>query len=233
MKLLGMHVARRSVVYAVVDAVLALLSLIAAYAIRFDEPLFEVDVAELLRRQTGASSLFVATQLGLLYIAEAYDPGRDFRRPSQLVRIWGAVGFGALCLMALFYAIPQWHLGRGLLGIAGAIFLGAMTVWRLLMCQLRPRLDRRLRTVILGADHAGHQIANAIAHHSEQSDRYELLGFVDDPESIISPVEEPSSLPILGDRSALALWVLHERVECIIVAIRTGMSDELTRQLLD
>lgn len=220
-------------VYAVGDAALALVSLVVADAIRFSVPIHELDVLGLFQRQTGATTFFVATQLGLLYIAEAYDPARDFRRPSQIARIWGAIALGAVCLMSLFYAMPQWQLGRGIFGIAGGIFLGGMTFWRGLMCQIRPRLERRLRTVILGADRVGHRIANAIAHDSEHSQRYKLLGFVDDPESIIDPIEEPSGLSVVGTRSALAAWVEREGVESIIVAIRSGMSDALTRQLLD
>ncbi len=233
MKLLGMHVERRSVLYAVGDAALALISLALAFAIRFDVTLLQVDLLGILQRQTGATVVFVVAHIGLLYIAEAYDPQRDFRRPSQLARIWGAIAVGALFQMALFYAIPEWQIGRGLFGIASAVYLGFLTFWRGLMCQVRPRLTRRMRTVILGADHVGHHIANAIAHHTEHSDRYQLIGFVDDPDDIIVPVEEQSGLPIVGDRSALAEWVAQEQVECIIVAIRSGMSDELTRQLLD
>ena len=46
-------------------------------------------------------------------------------------------------------------------------------------------------------------------------------------------IEEPSGLSVVGNRSALAGWVEREGVESIIVAIRSGMSDALTRQLLD
>lgn len=233
MKLLGMHVERRSVLYGIGDAALAILALAAAFAIRFDTPLLSVDLLGLFQRSTGASVTFVVAHLFLLYIAEAYDPGRDFRRPSQIARIWGAVGSGALFQMALFYAIPEWQLGRGFFGLASLVYLASLTFWRGLMCHVRPRLTRRLRTVILGADHVGHHIANAIAHHSEHSDRYELVGFVDDPGELLDPIEDRSGLPVVGDRSALARWVAEERVECIIVAIRSGMTDELTRQLLE
>ena len=228
-----MHLERRSLLYAVGDAALALISLAAAYAIRFEVPLHTVDLLGLLQRQTGATVSFVVAHLFLLYIAEGYDPARDFRQPRQLARIWGAVATGALFQMALFYAIPEWQIGRGLFGIASAVYLATLTFWRGLMCQARPRLIRRQRTVILGADHTGHHIANAIAHHSEHSDRYELVGFVDDPDEILVPAEERSGLRIVGDRSALSEWVAAERIECIIVAIRSGMTDELTRQLLE
>mgnify|MGYP000114646429 CR=1 FL=1 len=233
MKFLGMHVERRSVLYGIGDAGLALISLATAWAIRFEVPLLQADLLALFQRHTGATVIFVVAHLFLLYIAEAYDPARDFRKPAQIARIWGAVAFGAFFQMALFYAIPEWQVGRGFFGIASAVYLATLTFWRGLMCQVRPRLIRRLRTVILGADHVGHHIANAIAHHSEHSDRYELIGFVDDPDEIIEPVEERSALPLVGGRSALAEWVDQERVECIIVAIRAGMSDRLTRQLLE
>ena len=70
-------------VYAVGDAVLALASLVVADAIRFSV-LFHEPMCWDCSIQTGATTFFVTTQLGLLYIAEAYDPGSFAGRPRSL-----------------------------------------------------------------------------------------------------------------------------------------------------
>jgi len=233
MTLLGMHVERRSMLYLFGDLLLAFIALALAYTLRFEVPLFEVDLIQIVRGATGATILFVCTNVLVLYIAETYEPGRDFRSPRQLLRIWGGVSIAVLVQMALFYALPNWGLGRGVLVLANGALVLMLTGWRVSMSAVRPRLDARMRTVILGADQTGHVIANAIADDSEHRDRYELVGFVDDPDEILHPVEQPSGLLLVSDRSSLKKWVDDENIDCIIVAIRNGMSSELTRQLLD
>lgn len=233
MNLLGMHVERRSLLYLFGDLLLALLALCVAYMLRFDIPLFQVDLIQIVQGATGATVLFVCTNVLVLYIAETYESGRDFRHPRQLLRIWGGIGIAVLLQMGLFYAVPDWGLGRGVLVLANLSLLGLLTGWRVVMSLVRPRLETRLRTVILGADETGHVIANAIGSDSEQRDRYDLVGFVDDPEEILHPVEQPSKLLLVSGRSSLHDWVQAEGIDCIIVSIRSGMSSELTRQLLD
>lgn len=233
MTLLGMHVERRSMLYLFGDLMLALIALALAYTLRFDIPLLDVDLVQIVRGATGATVLFICTNVLVLYIAETYEPGRDFRSPRQLLRIWGGVSIAVLVQMVLFYALPDWGLGRGVLVLANLALVLLLTGWRMSMSAVRPQLEARMRTVILGADQTGHVIANAIADCSEHRDRYKLLGFVDDPDQLLHPVEEHSGLALVSDRSSLQRWVRQEGIDCIIVAIRSGMSSELTRQLLE
>ncbi len=215
------------------DLLLAHVALVVAYAVRFGTPLSQLELVSIVRAGTGATVLFICTNVLVLYIAETYEPGRDFRSPRQLLRIWGGVSIAVLLQMALFYTLPNWGLGRGVFVLANGSLLVMLTGWRYAMSLVRPRLEARMRTVILGADETGHVIANAISQDSEHRDRYELIGFVDDPEELVHPVEEPSKLLVVSNRSSLRDWVKEENVDCIIVAIRSGMTSELTRQLLD
>ena len=233
MKLLGMPVERRSLVFLTGDVLLAVLAIAIAWSIRFDVPFLQVDLLGILSRSTGAVTLFIISNVTTLFIAEAYEAGRDFRRPSGLLRVWGGVAVGVLFQMALYYSAPNWGMGRGVLVLSNGALVMLLTAWRVMLSQVGPRLAIRQRTLILGADQTGHVIANAIKSDPAYRDQYELVGFVDDPSEIIDPIEEPSGLSILGGRSALAAFAGAERIDTIIVAIPHGMPEELTRQLLE
>ena len=233
MKIAGVHVERRSVLYLLGDVAVAVLALAVALAIRTERPIYAIDLLGFLQRSTGASYIFVLSHVVLLYISEAYDPARDFRQPANVMRLWSAMLAAAVFQMALFFMIPDWSTSRGLFVVANMALAAGLTFWRGLMCQVRPRLAPRLRTVILGADQTGHDIASAILRDPEHRLRYDIVGFVDDPDELLDPIEAPSGLSIVGGRSALGAWVATERIGCIIVAIRSGMSPTLTRQLLE
>jgi len=232
MTLLGMHVERRSILYLAGDLLLACVALLVAHFVWSQAPIHTLDPASMLRGTLGAAILFFSTNVFVLFIAETYEPGRDFRSPRQLLRIWAGLCIAAAAQAGFFYLMPQGDLTVGHLVVANGALLLLLTGWRASMSQVRPQLEPRMRTVILGADQTGHVIANAIARDSENRDRYDVIGFVDDPEAILHPPIEPSTHSIVGGRSELGAWVEAEKVDCIIVAIRTGMTSELTRQLL-
>ena len=232
MRILGMQVERRSLLLLCGDALIGLIALAVAWSLRFQIPLFEVPLLELLRDATGAAALYLGTNLLTLYVAEAYEPALDFRRSRVLARLPGAVALALLAQMALFYAVPNWGMGRGVLVLSDGTFCLLLLVWRLTMAWTRPRLQPRVRTIILGADQVGHTMANTIRHHPEHNDAYELTGFIDDHHEVTDPIDQHSGLHILGGRDDLEGWVQRHRVGAVIVAIRSGMRPELTRQLL-
>ncbi len=244
MKVFGIKMERRSLLYVLGDAALAVLALAVATAIRFELPLFDVSVGRMISDHTGGIALFVLTHVLMLYVAETYDPARDFLRLRQMVRVWAALGVAAVCQMVLYYALPNWQLGRGVVVLANVGFLFAITGWRLTMGLFRPRLSRRRRTLILGDDPSGHVIAKAIREDPERRDRYELLGFISAPEwpgrpALEVPKEEPVAAPIAADLQVvgkaedLANLINLAAVDCIIVAIRSGMPPWLTQLLLE
>ena len=233
MKIAGVHVERRSTVYFVGDVVVAIVALAAALAFRTGTPIYAIDLAGFVDRSTGAASIFVLSHVLFIYISEAYAPSRDYRKPSNVMRLWTAMGAASLMQTALFYMLPYWSTSRALFLVANIAFFAGLTFWRGLMCQIRPKLSVRHRTVILGADQTGHDIASAILKDPEVRLRYDIVGFVDDPNELLDPINSPSGLSIVGGRSALRSWVAAERIGSIIVAIRSGMSPALTRQLLE
>ena len=103
---------RRQVLFVLGDTLAALLSLHGAYLLRFG---FEPGDFQPLAAQhlaSGGTVFFVATHLLLLYLSDAYQTSRDFRRAEELLRLWLAVVAAFALQMALFYAVPEWWVGR-------------------------------------------------------------------------------------------------------------------------
>ena len=260
MKVLGIQTERRAVLYLTGDLVVALIAVAWGHILRFGVDVWPVDLVGIVQQSTGAVAFFVVTNLLALYLFEAYCPARDFRRPTQALRLWVAVTCAMVAQMVVFYALPDWWWGRGVTLLTNFGFAVLLTIWRFFSCLVRLRLDRRLRTLIIGDNEDGRLIAEQIRDHSEQRLVYRLVGFIDashtDPGDAVTasrpphrsrrretslrgeiialpPVKPAPPLDVLGPPELLREVVDHESIDAIIVAIRRGMSPDLTAQLLD
>ncbi|MDG1482897.1 MAG: sugar transferase [Myxococcota bacterium] len=212
MTLLGIDTPRRPLLYLAGDVVLLLVALSAAHIIRFGTG--AESLPSILSDHTGASTIFVLTNMLLLYVVEGYDVQRNFRRPLFLFRLLGAIGVAAMTQMIVFYLLPDWLFGRSVTLLANLIFGILLPSWRLALSSFRPRLATRIRTLILGDTEAGHILAEVIARNPDPDQVYDVLGFIDGTE----------------DLSAL---IAERRVDSIIIA-RTGvLQNGLAGRLLD
>ncbi len=219
---------RRQVLFVLGDTLAALLSLHGAYLLRFG---FEPGDFQPLAAQhlaSGGTVFFVATHLLLLYLSDAYQTSRDFRRAEELLRLWLAVVAAFALQMALFYAVPEWWVGRGVAALSSLFFGLTLSGWRGLATAVRPRKAARTRTLIVGAGGAGQAMAEVIRDHQDYARTYDLLGFVDDRVQ-----RSPTGLLVLGTGDKLVELAQKHRADMLVVAIRGGMGRHLTQQLLE
>jgi len=231
MQILGITIERRTLLYGLGDVFIALLALPLGYALRVGVEPPSLNVFGVLFEHPLVSSIFIGTNLLTLYIAEAYDSHQDFRRRLQIIRIWAAVFTALLMQMSIFYLLQTWWGGRSVTLLTNLSFAVMLTGWRALMSQLRPQLEPRNKTLILGINPAGALITQVIRSHPEQGQIYDLVGFFDAMHH-----DEGSSLldlPILGGTGQLSDLVAEQKIGTIIVALLGGMSPELTKELLD
>lgn len=226
MTLFGIPYDRRQLLYLFGDVLLAVIAIYLAHLFRFG--MGPEELAGVLRYSTGASFVFVGTNLVLLYVLDGYGTATDFRRPFPVVRLWVGVGLALLLQMMLYYAIPNWGWGRGVAALATLSFAGGLTAWRVILSILQPVPAVRLQTLVLGGGEFGTAIRDVIKAHPEQSRIYDIVGVVEDDED-----EIPEGMDHLGTTDQLVDLVAKYRVGGIIVAIPSGMSPELTWGLLD
>ncbi len=96
---------------------------------------------------------------------------------GQLARMLTAAGLAGVALAVAFYAIPQAHVGRGVLLLALLLGLLATTLARLGMLKLVARESLRQRVLVMGT---GRNAALLVTRMRRRSDRrgFQLVGFV-------------------------------------------------------
>lgn len=221
-------VQRRQVLFFVGDVAVVAIALQLAYMLRFgfiQGASAGHDGHHLL---SGGSFFFLSTHLLLLYLSDAYQTSRDFRLAEEQLRLWLAVVAAFVLQMALFYAVPDWWVGRGVAALSSLFFGVLLSAWRGLVTSLRPRKASRVRTIIVGAGRAGQAMAEIIRDHHDYARTYDLLGFVDDQveRSPVGPL-------VLGSGQRLVELCQKHRADMVVVAIRGYMATHLTQQLLE
>jgi len=232
--LLGVRYQRRQLLFVLGDVIIALLAIWWAHVARVG-PDGLGDLPDLLSHSTGASLIFVSSNLLALYVAEAYEPAYDFRKPYLILRLALAVAVAAVVQMVAYYALPMWWWGRGITLFSNVFLLVAVVSWRMLICWRQPQLEARERTLVLGANEGGRLIVEELKERWGLEGRYEVLGFLhDDPGQPGAPTDPltPLPLPALGTTVEVDELVHKLRVDSLIVAINSGMNDDLTKQLL-
>src|SRR5690349_7936017 len=127
---------------------------------------------------------------GAFYIFDLYDFRRIRQSAALYMRIFQAVGLAAIALAAIFYALPQLMLGRGVFLVSLLLMLSVMSCWRVFVNWLlgHPRLAERV--LILGTEQTAIKLAREVLERPEVG--YRVVGFVgDDPalvgKSLINP----------------------------------------------
>lgn len=226
--LLGIPYQRRQVLMVIGDVVMALVAWQAGHALRLGLDQGAASLGRILAEESGATTFFVVTHLVLLYVADAFDPGRDYRRGREILRLLLAVGAAFLAQATLFYLFPHWWVGRGVAALSSLCFAALLPAWRVALTALRPLPTRRHRCLVVGAGRSGHAIAEVVRTHQEHGSVYDLIGFVDD---VVQ--HSTTGLLVLGPAVDLVKLTRKHRIDLVIVAIRGGMHERLTQQLLE
>jgi UDP-GlcNAc:undecaprenyl-phosphate GlcNAc-1-phosphate transferase len=194
---------RRRIFEVVLDAVLAMVALVAAFLLRFDGTI-PGDV------QHGLSRIFVvvvAAKLGALYAARAYDGVWRYVDTRDLLRLIRAAAIGSIVVAVV---VGVWlhftSISRGALVIDALVFAVLIAGSRLSFRLLRVFLDGRSekppdgkRVLLWGAGDLGESVARRLLDQPEEG--LIPVGFVDD-----DPLKRGRiihGLPVHGDSSRI------------------------------
>ena len=167
------------------------------------------------------------TYLLVLYIANTYDYQQDYRRWSNIAQLILSGLVGTLVVIVLFYFPLGAFIGRTLLIIQAATFIGLLVLWRFTFSALAlpQRLQRRV--LIVGAGGCGRRILEALRRRPRSG--LTALGFIDDdPEKFGAEI---AGLPVLGNSAHLSEIVHNHTVKLVVVAITHQKSASLIKAL--
>ena len=223
---------RRRIFEVMLDATLAMLSLVAAFLLRFDG-----DIPNYV--EDGLARIFVvvvAAKLAALYASRVYDGVWRYVDARDLVRLVRAAGLGTVMV---FVVVGLWlrfsTISRGALVIDGIIFaalLGASRVsFRMLRAVLGAGTDAPTsgtRVLLWGAGDLGEGLAGRFLHNAEEG--LVPVGFVDD-----DPLKRGRvihGLPVHGDSDAIA-GLLEAGVATVVLITSSRIAPERIAAVAD
>ena len=181
-----------------------------------------------LEIHTGASVLTLLLYLVMLYIFDMYNIGRAFRSGDAIVRIVAAVGVTGIFSAAIFYLLPDWKYGRGILLIQMVLVWGLLTGWRWVYPWMFSVAVRRKDVLILGAGHCGTTICRLL---ESRISPYRVVGFLDDDPAKQGKVM--GSPIVVGTIDRLKETASKLRVNTAILAITKDRPSGLVSRVLD
>jgi exopolysaccharide biosynthesis polyprenyl glycosylphosphotransferase len=133
-----------------------------------------------------------------------------------------------LVVLAFYFPLQGWIIGRTLLLIQAFSFAILVAVWRFTfsVIALPQRLEKRI--MIIGAGKAGRYLVHSLRERPGCG--FLPVGFVDDDSQKVGT--RPDDLPVLGDSSQLADLINTYKVNLAVVAITGKRSSWLTNNLI-
>jgi sugar transferase (PEP-CTERM system associated) len=225
-RVLGQYIPVKTVILAITESILIVVSVILAAWIRFGSI---TEATWYLSRPYAASqiALVVIVCWLCLYYNDMYDLHVIARRAELVVRLMQALGTAVLLLALLYYFVPDLSLGRGVSAIATALTFVILLLWRMLVDAgkfFRPVH----RVVIAGTGTSGIRLVREILALPELN--IKVLGFLDETgKNIGKPLVNPG---IVGGVADVEEFVRREQVDWVVLAFAERRGVMPTAELL-
>ena len=177
---------------------------------------------------TGASVFTLFLYLVMLYIFDMYNMGRGFRYSDTALRTAVAVGTAGIFSAFLFYSLPSWKYGRGILIIQVLLVWGFLTGWRWVYSYIFSITLHKKDVLILGAGRCGTALGNLL---EAEFSPYRVVGFLDDDPAKQGKVM--GSLMVIGPTDRFKEIASKMGVNTAILAITHDRPSGLIKQVLE
>lgn len=225
-RVLGQYVPFKTVILAITESALVLVSIALAAWVRFGNL---ADTSWYLSRPYAAVQIGVPVLIcGVcLYYNDLYDLQIVARRAELVVHLMQALGMTALILACLYYSLPDLALDRGVSALAAVLIFLSLLIWRLAVDAgdfMRPVH----RVLIAGTGAGGIRLVRGILAHPELN--LKVVGFLDETgerigESLVNP-------GIVGGVADVEKFVRSENVDWVVLALGERRGVMPTKELL-
>ena len=214
MRALFTGVTWRSLALVVVDHLLLVGSVLAAYVLRLGLDQL-VEAPSLWALVWRVELIALVVQL-LLHYCDLYDPRVAYNRRDVLIGLVQALGASSLILAVIYYWVPSVSLGRGVVFLSAVFIAVSIVVWRTLFEWVSIGLGPAERLLIVGTSAAAVDLAREI-YDRRHSLGVEFVGFIDADEAKVGmPVLNPG---VIGTISDIPDIVRDRRVDRVVVSL--------------
>ena len=135
-------------------------------------------------------TLFAAAIVLCMFAFGLYQPQTRETPLGVFLRQLAGCVTGTMLLVIVYYVLPQAYIGRGVFGIALAIGLSAIAVWRRIAVGLMDAQVLRRRVLVFGAGTRAAFVAQRMRRRSDRQ-TFTIVGFVPVPgESVRVPADQ-------------------------------------------
>lgn len=180
-----------------------------------------------LDKYTGATVFMIGISLACLYLLDVYNPDAVQRRQRLLLRVVLAQILTFVVITAVYYLWDRGY-GRGIVAISLAAQTLLLVGHRIVFSNLLTDQRRSKRLLLAGAGWAGEELIRAI--RGDQASDYQVVGLVDDDESLIGT--EMEGCTVLGTSDECQRLLMEQDVDHVVVAVSRGRSERFLRNML-
>ena len=247
MKVFGLHIDKRQILLLLVDFLLLLLALQVAFVLRLGRPFNFETFYEMVDRYTGATTSILLVHFVCFYVFELYNTQLNFRSFRHLARILVAVIAAGLVLAVMYFLLPNWKFGRGILSYHTVFIFFSVALWRVAYSFIPKELETAERGAILGAGPGAQQLMEERgAHWPEENveivtllDRRKELhgttmaGLAVEDASNLKQVAQSMNLTyiLLADEAGWDTQLLGDALDCKILGVRIRDLAEVYKRL--
>jgi sugar transferase (PEP-CTERM system associated) len=224
----GQKVPPKTLLMVASDAVLIVLGLLAATALRFLNDYGSVR-AHLHDRDTFWRIALVVFVCELsLYYNDLYSSHIINRYDLRILRLLQSLGFSCVILASLYYLQPGLSLGRGIAALAAPLILAATLGWRIMVDKTGLMFRGPERVLILGTGSAGVQLVREIISRPEM--HIKVVGFLDERgENIGKSLVNPGIIGAVADVGQVAE---REKIDRVVLSLAERRGGTPVPQLL-
>ena len=177
---------------------------------------------------TGASVFTFFLCLIMLYVFDLYNLRRTFELKETPLRTAIAVTFAFVSSTLIFYSLPSWRFGRGILLIQMILAWVFFTVWRLIFSRVFHRATEKNDVLILGAGHCGTTLCQLL---DSPFSPFRVVGILDD-----DPLKQHQAVgltKVIGFTHQLEEFAASLGTKTAILAMSKKRPPQLIKQLLE
>lgn len=223
----GLRISSSTLLLVTADSVVISLGLTSASAVRF----FASSTAPEELWSTGNVARFILAILIwqiALYYNELYDLATTSQRGVLLTRLLQASATACLVMAGLYYAVPGFSLGRGVVGMAVPIIVCLLLSCRLLLRHAGHLVNRPRRVLVVGTGKAGISFVREILGRPELN--LKVIGFLDETGANVGkPLVNPG---IIGAVNQVEEIALREKVDRVVLSFAERRGYTPLQQLL-
>lgn len=228
LKIGGQKVPTKTVFMVLSDVLLVTLGLLVATSLRL---VHWSAIQHFLQQKNGFFRIVLAMLFceASLYYHDLYDPGVVREQTELLTRLLQSLGTACFALAILYYAIPDYGLGRGNAVLAPPIIFLLLLGWRLALEKWGLFFWEPRRVLVLGTGLAGISVVREIIARPEL--KMNVIGFLDEVgENIGKSLVNPGIIGAAADVEEVAK---KEKIDCVILSLTERRGNTPVRQLLD